>query len=134
MTDLYPNPRCKPERIHGAAHLFVAVGYSIGGLRRLRKETAFRHILLALPVCTFVLALAGATIGDYCLLLILFLALIASEALNTAIECIVDHLSPIWAEFARDAKDLGSLSTMCLIVANGVFIVSVVFRAVTSGG
>ncbi|MGR3563925.1 MAG: diacylglycerol kinase [Heliomarina sp.] len=134
MTDLYPNPRCKPERIHGAAHLFVAAGYSIGGLRRLRQETAFRHILLALPVCTLVLALAGATIGDYCLLLILFLALIAAEALNTAIECIVDHLSPHWAEFARDAKDLGSLATMCVIIANGVFIASVVFRALTSGG
>ena len=88
-------------------------------------------MVLALPVCVSVLALTGATIGDYCILLVLFLALIAAEALNTAIECIVDHLAPHWAEFARDAKDLGSLATMCLLGAVGVFIASVIFRAVT---
>ena len=56
-------------------------------------------------------------------------ALIAVEALNTAIECIVDHLASDWQEFARDAKDLGSLATMCMICANYAFIGSVIFRA-----
>ena len=70
---------------------------------------------LAFPVCGTVLALAGATWIEYCILLVLFFALIAVEALNTAIECIVDHLASDWQEFARDAKDLGSLATMCRI-------------------
>ncbi len=52
----------------------------------------------------------------------LFLLLVAAEALNTAIEVVVDHLAPGWAEFARDAKDLGSLAVLCLILANVAFV------------
>jgi|TARA_R110002126_G_scaffold291395_1_gene452037 diacylglycerol kinase (ATP) len=126
-------PRAKPERITGIAHVFAAAGYSIGGIRRLWQETAFRHITLALPICGVVLALADASLNDYCIMLVLFFALVATEALNTAVECIVDHLAPNWQEFARDAKDLGSLATMCLLGANGVFIGSVILRALTNG-
>lgn len=58
----------------------------------------------------------------------MFLVLIAVEALNTAIECIVDHLAPNWEAFARDAKDLGSLATMCLLIAIGVYLSVFVLR------
>jgi diacylglycerol kinase (ATP) len=129
---LKPNtivPRAKPERITGLAHVFAAARYSIGGMRRLWQETAFRHIVLALPACVALLVAVGASFAEYCILLILFFCLVAVEALNTAIECIVDHLAPHWEEFARDAKDLGSLATMCLLCANGVFLGAVVFRA-----
>lgn len=126
-------PREKPARITGIAHIFAAAGYSIGGIRRLWQETAFRHITLGLPVCAVVLALAGADIADFCILLVLFFGLVATEALNTAIECIVDHLAPNWEEFARDAKDLGSLATMCMLGAIGVFMAYVIFRALTRG-
>jgi diacylglycerol kinase (ATP) len=126
-------PREKPARINGIAHVFAAAGYSIGGVRRLWQETAFRHITLGLPVCAVVLALAGADIADFCILLVLFFGLVATEALNTAIECIVDHLAPNWEEFARDAKDLGSLATMCMLGANGVFMAYVIFSALTRG-
>lgn len=124
-------PRQKPERVTGIAHLFAAAGYSIGGLRRLWQETAFRHIMIGLPLCLLLFAALGVGPVEYALLLILFFLLIAAEALNTAIECIVDHLAPQWEEFARDAKDLGSLATMCLLCANGVFLGTVVFRALT---
>tara|TARA_R110000850_G_scaffold49233_2_gene121621 strand:+ start:1141 stop:1551 length:411 start_codon:yes stop_codon:yes gene_type:complete len=126
-------PRPKPDRITGVAHFFAATGYSIGGVRRLWQETAFRHITLALPLCGIVLWLAGASFAEYCVLLILFFVLVAVEALNTAIECLVDHLAPNWEVFARDAKDLGSLATMCLLCANGVFIGWIVLRAFIGG-
>jgi diacylglycerol kinase (ATP) len=129
MTSNTQTPRQKPARVSGVAHVFAAAGYSAGGLRRLWQETAFRHIVTALPVCGVLLYAVGASFIDYCVLLILFSCLIAVEALNTAIECIVDHLAPQWEEFARDAKDLGSLATMCLLFANGVFLVAVVLRS-----
>lgn len=129
MTSNTQTPRQKPTRVTGVAHLFAAAGYSAGGLRRLWQETAFRHIVTALPVCGVLLYAVGASFIDYCVLLILFSCLIAVEALNTAIECIVDHLAPQWEEFARDAKDLGSLATTCLLFANGVFLVAVVLRS-----
>ncbi|OAN71452.1 diacylglycerol kinase [Sulfitobacter sp. EhC04] len=122
-------PRAKPPRVTGLAHLWAAAGYSVGGLRRLWQETAFRHIVIALLLGFGLLAIAGAETMDYAVLLILFFCLVAVEALNTAVECIVDHLAPDWAAFARDAKDLGSLATMCLLCANGVFLGAVLLRS-----
>lgn len=119
----------KPDRITGTAHILAAAGYSVSGVRRLWHETAFRHIVFALIVIVVLFAAIGANFADYCILLILFFSLVAVEALNTAIECIVDHLAPNWEEFARDAKDLGSLATMCLLGANAVFLVSVLVRS-----
>ncbi len=124
MTEL----RLKPERITGIPHLLAALGYSLGGIRRLWKEAAFRHICLALLPCLGLLALVGASLVEFGGFLIVFFCLIAVESLNTAIECIVDHLAPGWEEFARDAKDLGSLATMCLLLANGVFVAAVLTR------
>ena len=130
MTSAGPSTtRSKPPRVTGLAHLWAAAGYSLGGLRRLWQETAFRHILLALLLGFGLLAIAGAEMTEYAILLILFFSLIATEAFNTAVECIVDHLAPDWAAFARDAKDLGSLATMCLLCANGVFLGAVLLRS-----
>ncbi|MEQ3713145.1 diacylglycerol kinase [Lentibacter sp.] len=122
-------PRPKPEPVKGAAHLLAAAKYSVGGVRRLWEETAFRHIVIALPICLGVLALGEATITEFCVFIALIFMLVAVEALNTSIECIVDHLAPHWQEFARDAKDLGSLATMCVLIVNGIFLFSFVFRA-----
>ena len=121
--------RPKPEPVKGAAHLLAAAKYSVGGVRRLWEETAFRHIVIALPICLGVLALGEATITEFCVFIALIFMLVAVEALNTSIECIVDHLAPQWQEFARDAKDLGSLATMCVLIVNGIFLFSFVFRA-----
>jgi diacylglycerol kinase (ATP) len=67
---------------------------------------------------------------DIAFSLVLFFCLVSVEALNTAIGYVVDHLAPHWEEFAHDAKDLGSLATMCLICANGVFLGAVASRSV----
>lgn len=99
--------------------------FSIGGLKRLWGETAFRHEVLAIILVLAGLFVFGAALPQILTATILILILIATEALNTALECIVDHVSPDWAEFARDAKDLGSLAVMCVLLANGVYLVSV---------
>lgn len=114
----------------GIAHVFAAAGYSIGGIRRLWQEAAFRQILLMLPVCLLLLAVCRVSFVEYAVFAVLFFCLVATEALNTAIECIVDHLAPNWEEFARDAKDLGSLATMCMLFAMGVFLVAILLRAI----
>ncbi len=124
MSD--PSPRPKPARITGLRHFFAAATYSIGGIKRLWQETAFRHIMLVFGLCLTLLIGIGATAMEIAGFVILFLLLVAVEALNTAIECIVDHLAPNWEVFARDAKDLGSLATMCLLFANGVYLLSLI--------
>ena len=128
MISEHNTVRPKPARITGIRHVFAAAGYSIGGVRRLWQETAFRHIMLALVICLALLFAIDASVMEFSGLLVLFFALVAVEALNTAIECIVDHLAPNWAEFARDAKDLGSLATMCLLLANGIYLGSLMLE------
>ena len=128
MTSDKTTVRPKPARVTGVRHFFAAAGYSIGGVKRLWQETAFRHIVLALFICLVLLYAIDASVMEFCIMLILFFLLVAVEALNTAIECVVDHLAPNWEEFARDAKDLGSLATMCLLLANGVYICALVLR------
>ena len=122
------NPTPKPPRITGIRHLFAAARYSSQGVKRLWHETAFRHIVLLLLPCLALLYIIDVTPIEVAFFLVLFFVLVAVEALNTAIECIVDHLAPDWEEFARDAKDLGSLATMCLLFANGVYIVALILR------
>jgi diacylglycerol kinase (ATP) len=123
-------PKPRPDRITGLRHLFAAASYSMAGARRLWCETAFRHETLGLPlVCVLFWALA-APLWAYGVFVILWLILIAVEALNTAVETIVDHVSPHWSEAARDAKDLGSLAVMALLCANGVFVGYIVLRSI----
>lgn len=105
----------KPPRKTGVAHFFAAAGYSLGGLKRLSRESAFRQeVVLIAGLLVLFLAL-GATLPEVLGLLALGLLLVAVEALNTAIEVLVDHLSPGWSSWAKDAKDLGSLAVACTI-------------------
>jgi diacylglycerol kinase (ATP) len=110
MTD-----QVKPPRKSGIAHFFAAASYSLGGLRRLARESAFRQEVLLILALVVVFVLFGASVPELLGLLALGLLLIAVEALNTALEVLVDHLSPGWSQFAKDAKDLGSLAVACTI-------------------
>lgn len=123
-----PEPRRVAERVTGPAHVWAAATYSAGGLRCLWRETAFRHEMLGLAVCIVVLLAVGASLVEHVALVALFLALFAVEALNTAIERIVDLVSPDWDERARDAKDLGSLTVACLLAVVGLYVAVVVLR------
>ena len=118
----------KPQRITGIKHVFAATSYSIGGIKRLWGETAFRHEVLLYLIVMGIFAVIGASLGEFIAASILALLLIAVEALNTAVEAVVDHISPEWNEFARDAKDLGSLAVMCLLIANALFLAYVLIQ------
>jgi diacylglycerol kinase (ATP) len=111
----------KPPRKTGVAHFFAAAGYSAGGARRLWREAAFRQEVAALAALVALFLVAGVSAGEMLGLLILGLLVLAVEALNTALEEVVDHLSPGWSEFARHAKDMGSFAVMCALVATGLY-------------
>ena len=111
------------RKLDGMSHLRAAAGYSAAGLSRLWKEAAFRHEAIAGVCLVAVYAWLGVTPGIALSAVILFLLLIATEALNTAIEEIIDRISPEISETGRHAKDLGSLAVFCAIVANGVLLI-----------
>ena len=117
----------KPGGKTGLARIAAAARYSLAGLERLMAEPAFRHEMLTLPILVLGFAIFGASAAEYLALLILFLLLISFEALNTAIETLVDHLTSDWAQFAKEAKDLGSLAVMCVLVCHGLLFLYVIF-------
>ena len=107
----------KPPRKTGVAHFFAAAGYSLGGLQRLARESAFRQEVALIAGLVVAFLVFGASLPEMLGLLAIGLALVAVEALNTAIEVLVDHMSPGWSQFAKEAKDLGSLAVACTIGA-----------------
>jgi len=117
----------------GIAHLFAAGQYSAQGFRRLIQEAAFRHELLAFCAGLVIFALVGASLFEFMGFIVLMLLMFCVEALNTAIEELVDRISPEISTVGRNAKDLGSFAVFCLIVANGVFSAYVVISRVFFG-
>lgn len=117
----------KPPRKSGVAHFFAAAGYSAGGLRRLAQESAFWQEAALILGLVILLALLGASLPEIVGLLALGLVVVAVEALNTAIEVVVDKLSPEWSAWAKDAKDLGSLAVACAIGGMLIHVGTVLF-------
>lgn len=111
-------PRAVPRPRGGLMHAVDATTYSLAGARRLWNETAVRLELLGAGVGLVALWLCGAGAGEVAIAVILFLALIATEALNTAIEVLTDRISPEWSIEAKHAKDLGSLAVGLMILCN----------------
>lgn len=111
----------KPRPRTGLPHLIAATGYSFAGLRRLWREASFRQEVLGGGAGVLILLASGATVQSIAIFVMLLLALLAVEALNTAIEVIVDHLSPEWSEFGKHAKDIGSAAVMLMIVVNAIW-------------
>jgi len=105
----------------GFAHLIAATQYSLSGLKRLLKEAAFRHEILAGVLLMIIYWIIGAAMVHLVISLCLILITFAVEALNTAIELVIDRTSPEISDYGRDAKDLGSFAVMCLLFANGAF-------------
>ena len=115
-----PAPQ-KPARATGLARIFGAAGYSMNGAARLWREAAFRQEVIAAFAVLVLFAVTGAPLWAFVGFAILALMVLATEALNTALEEVVDHLSPDWSAFAEHAKDLGSFAVMCQLVGTGLF-------------
>ena len=116
----------KPDRKTGFAHLIAATGYSMAGLRRLWQESAFRQETIGGALVLLLLLALDASARQIGLMGVMLLALLAVEGLSTAIEAIVDQLSPDWSVFAKQAKDIASAAVFLMILANGICL-SVIF-------
>ena len=114
------------EKKHGLAHLVAAGGYSMDGFKRALGESAFRHELIFFLGSIILFAVIGATLGEFVGLAIIFLLMLGVEALNTAIEELVDRVSPEVSRTGKHAKDLGSFAVFCTIVAAVIYIAYVV--------
>lgn len=107
--------------------LWSALRWSLKGLRAgWRHEASFRlEVWLAVVLVPLGLWLGNGALEKLALIVPIFLVL-AAELLNSAIEAVVDLVSPGYHELAGRAKDLGSAATFVLMVLTGVSWVVVV--------
>jgi len=111
----------------GLAHLFAAGSYSWAGFWRALEESAFRHEIIFFFAGIVLFFFVGATPTEFLFLTILFLMIFGFEALNTAIEELVDRVSPEVSRTGKHAKDLGSFAVFCALTAASLYIAWVAF-------
>jgi diacylglycerol kinase (ATP) len=117
------------KKASGPRRVLAATRYSLQGLVRLWGEEAFRTEAIAFVLGLVLFAVIGADAVDYLVFVILMLLLFAVEALNTAIEELVDRISPEISTVGRHAKDLGSFAVFCLLCTNGLFVLYVLIES-----
>jgi diacylglycerol kinase (ATP) len=111
-------------------HIVHAAGYSMAGLvYLLRQELAARIELAAVALALLWFLALGRPLVDFLILLILACILFSVEALNTAIEEVVDKISPERSEFGKKAKDLGSTAVFFMLTAGGLYVAAVTAKA-----
>jgi diacylglycerol kinase (ATP) len=103
--------------IRGPKELWSAFKWSMKGLRAgWRHEASFRlEACLAVVVIPLGLWLGQGALEKLALVLPAFLVL-SAELLNSAIEAVVDKVSPEFHELAGRAKDMGSAAVFLLLV------------------
>ena len=106
-----------------------ATKYSLEGFQYLFKSEFAARIEVYCFVWIFPALIFLKLPGVYLLsFLSLFLILLATEALNTAVEVIVDKVSPEISDMGKQAKDLGSFAVMCALIMNIVHLVFVLTK------
>jgi diacylglycerol kinase (ATP) len=111
----------------GLAHLFAAGSYSYAGFWRAINESAFRHEVVFFLASLVLFVIIHATLAEFLILTIIFLMVFAVEALNTAIEEVIDRVSPEVSQTGKHAKDLGSFAVFCTLSAATLYIAWVAF-------
>lgn len=102
--------------------IWNAAGYSLMGLREaFYKEAACQQELILLFILTPVALVLDITAVEKILLIISLLLVLIVEILNTAIETVVNLVSPEKHPLAKYAKDLGSAAVF-LSIALGVIV------------
>lgn len=99
---------CKPGRT-GIARVIAATGYSWAGfVQAWQHEAAFRQELVLAALLLPVACWLGDGAVEVALLIGSCLIVLVTELLNSAIEAVVDLVSPAHNSLAGRAKDMGS--------------------------
>jgi diacylglycerol kinase (ATP) len=107
----------------GIARIFAAFSYSADGLGgAFRHEAAFRQELALYVLLLPLLYLLPVSLPFKCLLFSANTLVLIVELLNSAVESVVDLVSPDYNIYAKRAKDMGSAAVLLsLILAAGLW-------------
>ncbi len=97
----------------GFARIFAAFYYSADGLAgAFKNEAAFRQELLLYIVLLPIIYFLPVTFLFKCLLFSINTLVLIVELLNSAVESVVDLVSPDYNILAKQAKDMGSAAVL----------------------
>ncbi|MBN3564449.1 diacylglycerol kinase [Aliamphritea spongicola] len=101
----------------GLKRLCFATGYSIKGLiAAWQHEAAIRQETILLLAGTVVAIILPVSQTERILLIASLVILLITELLNSAVEAVVDRISPEHHELSGRAKDIGSAAVfVCLL-------------------
>lgn len=112
----------------GLTRLIHACGYSLSGFRAaLRHEAAFRQEVTLFVVLLPILLLLPSDGMSKCLLLLVNTLVLIVELLNSAVEAVVDKVSPEFHELAKRAKDMGSAAVLLSLIIAAVVWATVLY-------
>lgn len=111
--------------------LIYATMYSKQGLITVfQSEAAFRQELVLYLVLLPVIYLLPLSLEFKLLILMVNTVVLIIEILNSAIEAVVDLVSPDFNEYARNAKDMGSAAVfVSLLLASVLWIAALIKSA-----
>ncbi len=113
-------------------NLFKNSSYALKGLRDLvQNETSFKVELLLIVAAIPVIFILQVGLVEKLLLFVTLMGIPLAEAINSAIERIVDLITLDYHELAGRAKDLGScavlISVVIFLITWGSVLASVIF-------
>jgi len=119
-----------PQKARGGLDRIVhATGYSLAGLGAAwRHESAFRQECMLALVLWPVAVWLGRNWVETALLAGSVMLVLIVELLNSAIEAVVDRVSPDLHPLSKRAKDIGSAAVMLSLVACALLWVSALWR------
>lgn len=108
------------ERPARAASRLASFGHALRGLRVwLTQPNARIHAVAACLVVGLGAGL-GVSAAEWTALVLAMALVMGAEALNTALEYVVDLASPEWHALARDAKDVAAAAVLLCSVGAAV--------------
>lgn len=108
------------SRFESVLHIGKALCYSLCGLGAgMRLSLAFRQELLVLVLVCVALALTGKGAGTWLLCCGVWLLVMVTELLNTAIEEALNLITLDFSLQVKAAKDMASAAVFLLLVLNG---------------
>jgi diacylglycerol kinase (ATP) len=123
MTDSRDTRPCDPlpPKHRGVLRALFALKHSCDGVAAtLRSESAFRQETICAAVLIPIAIFEPVQPFERVALIASVLLVLLVELLNSAIEAIVDRISPERNELARRAKDCGSAAVMMALVISAL--------------
>ena len=115
---LPPSPT--PERPARAASRLASFGHALRGLRVFVSQPNARIHCAAAALVVALASWLQVSAMEWVALVLAIALVMGAEALNTALEYVVDLASPQWHALARDAKDVAAAAVLVCSIGAAV--------------